>query len=88
MIHLSQKGGVMGKIAILIACAALAGCGASASSWIKAGATEAQTQQALAECKYEASKATAAVRDGLEGGLKSVEIRNQCMGIKGFQPRS
>jgi predicted small lipoprotein YifL len=62
---------------------ALAGCGAPAP-YRATGAPKTPLDQALAECDYEASKATAGIVNGLEAGFMQGTIRHKCMAAKGF----
>ena len=70
----------------------LAGCGASAANWNKPGTSLARTERDIAECKYEAQLATPQSRGdpiaaGLSDGLRQVDLRNQCLQIRGYRQR-
>ncbi len=83
----------------ILLCATLlsAGCGtAQIKRWSKPGASEAQKQQDLAECDYDASKATVgdgraprstdgAVGDGVVRGMEKSDLIKTCMRVRGYR---
>ena len=81
------------KITILVAAAiALGACAANSSNWAKPGTSAARTEQDIRECKYEAEKSTP--RSGgdpiaavLSDGMRTVELRDQCLTIRGYRRR-
>ncbi len=69
---------------------ALAGCSATSSNWGKAGASNARVEQDIRECKYEAERATPRsggdpIAAGLSDGMRHVELRDQCLEIRGYR---
>ena len=60
----------------------LAGCGAPAP--YRAAQAAGPLQQALNDCDFEATKATANIRNGLEAGFMQGTIKRQGMQAKGF----
>ena len=72
----------MNRAAIIIA-VLLSACG-SAPVWRDA-AGNAAPAQAVAECDYEASKATAGIRSGMEQGYMTGQLRSQCLVVRGYR---
>jgi hypothetical protein len=73
----------MNKLLILAAAAALTGCVATAPLQNSAGVQP--SQQELTECEYEATKASAGIRSGIEAGYMQGTIRRQCLAVKGYR---
>lgn len=83
-------------IALLCSVVMLTGCGtAQIKDWSKPGAGEAQKQRDMAECDYDASKATTgdgrapqstgdAVGDGVVRGMEKSDLIKKCMRIRGY----
>jgi len=81
---------------VLLATLSVTGCGtAQIKGWSKPGASDAQKQQDLAECDYDASKATtgdgkapqntgAAVGDGVVRGMEKSDLIKKCMRVRGY----
>jgi len=70
------------------------------SQWEKSGQPTSQRDQDLAQCKYEAEKATAssgdgrlpkstneAVNKGVERGLEQADLIKSCMKARGYAPK-
>lgn len=73
----------MNKTLLLLAAVAIAGCAAPRPLVNVAGLSP--SAQDVAECELEATKASAAVRNGLEAGYVAGTVRRQCMAVKGFK---
>lgn len=71
----------MKHITILLA-VALTGC--AAPVYRQSSSAGSASDQALAACKYDAAKATASIRSGLEQGYMMATLTKQCMASKGF----
>lgn len=61
----------------------LAGCG-SPAPYRAATITTSAVDKALVECKLDATKATANIRNGIEAGWMQGTIERQCMQSKGY----
>lgn len=72
------------KYLVLTLALLLAACG-TAAEWKKPGASTAQRDQALRECEYEATKATAGIINSFEAGWMQAEIHRQCMEVRGYR---
>lgn len=79
----------------ILACALLAGCAVQPPvKLVKAGATQADFDQAVAQCEYEAAVATQVTTPGyrtafgqeLDREMRKRELMLPCMKAKGFRP--
>jgi hypothetical protein len=61
----------------------LSGC--VAMTWRHPERTEAQMQQDMRECEYEAIKATAAIINSFEAGWMKGDIQRKCMEVRGYR---
>lgn len=61
---------------------ALTGC---ANNWFQTRADPTPLDQAQAKCDLEALRSTAAIRNGLEAGFMSNQIRTACMLAEGWR---
>ncbi|WWW36159.1 hypothetical protein V8017_04065 [Stenotrophomonas rhizophila] len=87
---------LIGAFAVLSGAVMLAGCGTTQiKAWSKPGASEEQKQRDLAECDYDASKATTgdgkapkstgdAVGDGVVRGMEKSDLIKKCMRVRGY----
>ncbi|QHB73509.1 hypothetical protein [Stenotrophomonas sp. 364] len=87
---------LIGASALLSGAMMLVGCGTTQiKAWSKPGADEAQKQRDLAECDYDASKATTgdgkapkttgdAVGDGVVRGMEKSDLIKKCMRVRGY----
>jgi uncharacterized protein YceK len=66
-------------LAVVAACAVLAGCG----KWTKPGATQADYEVDYRACTYEAKKHGYAV-NAMEMGFREAQLTNMCMESKGW----
>jgi hypothetical protein len=62
---------------------ALSGCGSG--EWVKPGGGGSQAD--FDECKYEAEKAIAVVRDPFERAFRKQELMESCLRLRGYSPR-
>lgn len=86
----------IGAVALLSGALMLVGCGTSQiKAWSRPGASEEQKQRDLAECDYDASKATIgdgkaprstddAVGEGVVRGMEKSDLIKKCMRIRGY----
>lgn len=65
---------------ILIAVSVVFALGACATPF----ADDPQAARDFAECNYEADKATATIRSGIEAGVTAAQLRRQCMALRGY----
>jgi hypothetical protein len=84
-------------VAPLMLASLLCSCGTSQiSGWSKPGGSESQKSQDMAECDYDASKATAgnmqapkstsdAVDSGVARGMEKSDLIKKCMRLRGYQ---
>ena len=63
--------------------ATLAGC--MSFEYRKDGADAARRTQDEKECAFEADKATAGIRNGIEAGWAKGELEMKCMDVRGYQ---
>ena len=81
------------KLAILLACFALAGCQTAAEGWHRTNTTRGQTAQDFKECTYQANLGTPGysggdpIATGLASGMRINDLRAQCLEIRGYRPR-
>lgn len=70
---------------LLLAMLMLGGC-ATDQVWVRPGATSAQFNQDLAECKYDAAKAAAPsmATSGFLNGVQNVTLTKQCLEARGY----
>ena len=76
----------MKKILVLIGIVVMfmfGGC--SKLVYVHPSATTQQTKTDKQKCDYEASMATANIRDGIQSAFKKAELVNRCMEIKGYK---
>jgi len=73
----------MKTTAIIILTAALA-AGCAAPVYLDATGAPAPARD-LAECDYDATKATATIRSGAEQGFMAGKLLSQCMAMRGFR---
>lgn len=60
---------------------AITGC----TVWTRPDTTEEQFRRDLAECEYEATKATAYLPSGYAQSSSRLDIREECMRMKGYR---
>jgi hypothetical protein len=60
---------------------AVAGC----TAWVRPDTTEDEFRRDLAECEYEATKATANLPPGYAQSSNKFDVREQCMNSKGYR---
>ena len=75
----------MRKLCAAIVAMLAAGCGGD--PWTKPGGSQAESERDFAQCRYEASVATATMRDPIEQGLMKRDLVNQCLRLRGYGPR-
>jgi hypothetical protein len=71
------------KPLIVAACVLLAGC-VVLGPWTQPGKTDAQAQQDLRECEYDAAKATAGTINAMQAGWEQGSLETQCMRVRGY----
>ncbi len=69
---------------VVIASALIAGC-APMFVWQHPTKNEAAYAQDRRECDYDAAKATANIRSGLEAGFQKAELRDMCLEARGYK---
>ncbi|TAK45238.1 MAG: hypothetical protein EPO27_10485 [Betaproteobacteria bacterium] len=60
------------------------GC-AQPGRWQHPTATSDQLKRDQLECEYDASKATANIRSGIEAGYQQAELRRMCLQARGYE---
>lgn len=71
---------------VLALVALVAGCATSSTAfWYKGDRNPDQTAADEAQCRYEASAATANIRSGIEAGYMQATLRSQCMEARGYR---
>lgn len=80
-----HEGVIMRKMILTLAVLA-AGC--AGERWTKAGGTQAESERDFGQCRYEASVATASMRDPIEQALMHRDLMNQCLQLRGYGPQA
>lgn len=70
------------KTIVILTALLLTACGAPRPFVNAYGQTA--PSQIVAECRYEAAKATAGIRDGFSAGFQEGNLTRQCLAIKGY----
>lgn len=70
------------KLVLVLAAVILTGCGAPRPFVNSSGSIV--PQQIAMECRYEAAKATAGIRDGFTAGFQEGQLTRQCLAIRGY----
>lgn len=73
----------MNKTLLLIGVMVMAGCAAPRPITNSSGRQPSERE--ILECDYEATKASAAVRNGMEAGYVQGTVRRQCLALKGYK---
>lgn len=60
---------------------AITGC----TAWTRPDTTEDEFRQDLAECEYEATKATANLAPGYVQSSNKFDVKEECMRMKGYR---
>lgn len=74
----------MKKLMIVVA-VAVTGC--APNVWTKPGGTQAESERDIAECRYQASLATAGISSAVEQGLAKNDLGRQCLRLRGYAPQ-
>lgn len=76
---------IFAALIALVVSATLAGC-MSKSVWVKPRTTQAQFNQDMAACKYDAEKAAAPslAQNGFVNGYQTATFTHDCMEAKGY----
>lgn len=67
--------------AVVFLVLAAAGC----TQYVRPGATAYDTQRDQMECHYEATRATAGIRNGMQAGYERASLETQCMQVRGYR---
>lgn len=59
---------------------AVSGC----TQYVRPGATAYDVQRDQMECNYEANRATAGIRNGMQAGYEKSGLERQCMELRGY----
>lgn len=68
---------------VLLVCAVLSACGSP--RWIKADMTTQARDRDLAECEFEAEKATGSMPTGVSRGIRLADLETRCMRMRGYR---
>jgi hypothetical protein len=72
-----MRGWILAALLLL----AVTGC----TAWTRPGITEDEFRRDLAECEYEATKATASLAPGYVQSSNKFDVKEQCMRMKGYR---
>lgn len=62
--------------------------GCATGAWFHPTATEAKFRQDAMECEYDARKATAGIRSGMEAGYEQASLTRMCLQVRGYEWRA
>lgn len=66
--------------------ALVAGC--ANTIWSRPGGSTPEAERDVAECQYEASKATVSIRSIIEQILTAQDLTRQCLRLRGYSPQA
>ena len=70
---------------VILTMVLVAGC--AQSTWHHQTANQQQFARDKLECEYEAQKATAGIRSGIEAGYEQGSLQIMCMKVRGYELR-
>jgi hypothetical protein len=79
-----MEGKKMKRLILLACCVLLAVSCAPSWKWAKAGATQAEYEQAVRECNFESDKATGSMRNLDDMVIRGARVFHSCMEAKGY----